>query len=146
MWSASDDEHVGAFLPGDDRPGRHRDDIRLDLELDRQAHILAGPELRCRRSELGLRRHGAGKRIDGVVDERTACPTSAIGVLSVLAARTGCCPRRASPELIEVALGHRKADEDRLDLVDHDERHAARLHEVPLTHEQTARATRRSAR
>ena len=128
-------------LTGHDRPRRHGDDVRLHLELHGQPDVLARPERVAGVSESGFRRHRPGERVDGVVEKRQRADVADHRTVAAGGGHRDVAPRGAAAQLLEVSLRHRKAHQDRLELIDHDERRAAGLDEIALADEQAAGAS-----
>ena len=135
------DEDEGPLLSLDDR-GRWDDErVALREEREHDVHELARPERAILVLEPRLEEDGSRERVHGVVDEAE----HAARRIGDAARAAGADVHRQGgaavlPEQREVHDRHGEADEDRVDLVDRDERLSARLHEIPLLHEQAAGA------
>ena len=111
-----------------------RDDngVLVDVQFERHGHELAGPQLAVRIGEVGLEDHGAGGRVDRIVDERERSHEGRVAAVLGRRADGERLPLAAPEDLGELAFGDGKAHGDRTQLVDYHERR------VPLRADQVS--------
>src|SRR2546426_930007 len=135
-----DDEHVCALLTLHDRLTGHDDGVILNAQNECDGDVLAGPERAVAIGKAGLQQHGAGGRVDLVVDKGK----DAVQGRRRIARRQG-----DHCELLTGALAqrrqarrrHREAHEHGAQLHNRDERVTARTHEIAFPQEQPSRAS-----
>ncbi len=133
-----DHEDVGALLAGLHRRRRRHHRVLLQPQVEGDVDELARPQGAVLVGEGGLELDGAGRRVDGVVDEGQG---AAVGGAAGRGGGGGeLAGGLAGTDLVEVALRHREGHVDGLELLDHDQRQVVDLDHVAGVHQQPAGA------